>query len=128
MSEYPAVQYPKARRLTSVRRRNISRFLDAMLARSRSTLENGTRSERRFLQKVATRKMRNGKELMLKPNDRPTLRTQEPAGKGTRPVKAAEPVVDFAISNMIASDYAAAFASRACFQFQGRSSSIRFAG
>jgi hypothetical protein len=49
MSEYPAVQYPKVRQVTSVHRRKISRFLDAMLAWSRSILENRTRSEGRFL-------------------------------------------------------------------------------
>jgi hypothetical protein len=46
----------------------------------------------------------------------------------TRPVKAAEMVVDRASSIMIGGGYAAAFCWQARFQFQGRSSSIRFAG
>src|SRR5215204_2064112 len=47
---------------------------------------------------------------------------------GTRPVKAAEMVIDSAASIMMGGGYAAASCRRACFQFQGRSSSIRLAG
>jgi hypothetical protein len=47
---------------------------------------------------------------------------------GTRPGKAMEMAVDSAASIVIGEAYAAAFCWRACFQFQGRSSSIRLAG
>jgi hypothetical protein len=46
----------------------------------------------------------------------------------TRPVTAAEAGVDSARSIVMGAGYAAAFSWRACFQFQGRSSSIRLAG
>jgi hypothetical protein len=50
------------------------------------------------------------------------------ANHSTHPVKAAEMGVDTAASMAAGGDYAAAFASRARLQFQGRSSSIRLAG
>jgi hypothetical protein len=46
----------------------------------------------------------------------------------TRPVKAAETVVDSTTSIVVGGSYAAAFCGCACFQFQGRSSSTRLAG
>jgi transposase len=48
--------------------------------------------------------------------------------RSTRPVKAAEMVVDSATSIVIGGSYAAAFCGSSRFQFQGRNSSMRLAG
>jgi hypothetical protein len=65
---------------------------------------------------------------MLAPDIVSAVLSGKHSSERTRPVTAAEAGVDSARSIVMGAGYAAAFSWRACFQFQGRSSSIRLAG